>query len=132
MALIVFSDFRPGLGRLAVAGIGGEAHSKLMPLLDEIRWVMAGTVESSIRRPTQQVSEAQQQKRQKRRKKGLSRTPFGMVRARQQCSLKQPQARLAMLSCCAGHRLLAVLATRRWLPATQRDLCSKVSLIILR
>ena len=37
-----------------------------------------------------------------------------------------------MLSCCAGHRLLALQKGLRRLPATQQDLCSKVSHILLR
>ena len=77
MALVVFSDCRPGLGRLAVAGLCGAAQSKVIPLLDDITWLMAGTVESSIRQLKQQVSESQQEKRQKRGKKGTSRTPLG-------------------------------------------------------
>ena len=54
------------------------------------------------------------------------------LRLRQQSSLQRPQARRAMLSCRMGYRLLALLAGLRRLLATQRDLCSKVSRIILR
>ena len=55
-----------------------------------------------------------------------------MIRARQQ----QPPAAadgLALLSCCKGRRLLALALAvdLRWLPATQRQLCTKDSCIVL-
>ena len=77
LAVVVFSDCPPSKGRLAVTGLGGAAASNVMPLFDEIRWVVPDTIKSSIRQLKQQFSEAQQQKQLKRRKNGTSRTPLG-------------------------------------------------------
>ena len=135
VAVTAFSNSRPNSNiREAVAGLAGTQKSLVMPHLAKIRKIMAGTVEACVRGLAQEA-QSQLYSRRRSSKRATRRAPhadpWGMVRVSQQSSLQQPKTRLAMLSCCARHRLLALLTGLRWLPATQRDLCSKVSHIIL-
>ena len=133
LAVTAFSNSRPNSNiREAVVGLAGTQRSKVMPHLAKIRRVMAATVKACVRDLAQQASEPalQPQKQRKGHKKGPLRTRLG--RGEGPSADQQPKTRLAMLSCCAGHRLLALQNGLWRLPATQQDLCSKVSHILLR